>query len=210
MFKKEDLRKFDLFTNVEYSSISEFCTISYYSKDSIVFYYGDKSEKLSFLVSGSCSHLVESRDNIINIFESLPGDMLGDIENFNCDSIYYNSTVSTVSDSIILEINFYEFKKIFDNKMLISFLNLINIKNKKLKESINILLMDSMSKICYLIDNKIDYLNENKHFKIANSIGISPETMSRIIKKLIISKIIKKVNNKIIVIDCDKLKKYYS
>lgn len=71
------------------------------------------------------------------------------------------------------------------------------------------LILDSTSKVAQMLDCDLEIFNDNKKQDIAYFLNIQPETLSRILKKLIREGIIIQDNTKITVLDPQKLKEIY-
>ena len=184
---KLQLQNIVLFKDVDeetIQNIESFTTIQKVSKDNIIFYEGDESKHLYLLVKGviklfktSSSH----KEIVLKYFHD--NELIGEVANF--EDIPYPATAKAYSNIEILKIDFIKLKAIIVQNPNLSF-NIQTSLIKKIKNLENIistnLVLDSKERVAKYIYNYADTFFVTKNIEIAEILGVSPETLSRILK----------------------------
>ncbi|MCF6309586.1 MAG: Crp/Fnr family transcriptional regulator [Sulfurimonas sp.] len=184
---KTRLKSTVLFKNVDeeiIKKIENFTTEHHISKDNIVFYEGDEPKHLYLLVKGviklyktSSSH----KEIVLKYFHD--NELIGEVANF--EEIPYPATAKAYSDVEVLKIDFQKLKEIIVTNPDMAF-NIQTSLIKKIKNLENIistnLVLDSRERVAKYIHNHADAFFETKNIEIAEILGVSPETLSRILK----------------------------
>jgi len=184
---KLQLQNIVLFKDVDEDTIHQiesFTTIQKVSKDNIIFYEGDESKHLYLLVKGviklyktSSSH----KEIVLKYFHD--NELIGEVANF--EEIPYPATAKAYSNIEILKIDFVKLKAIIVQNPSLSF-NIQTSLIKKIKNLENIistnLVLDSKERVAKYIYNYADTFFVTKNIEIAEILGVSPETLSRILK----------------------------
>lgn len=176
-----------LFQNVDedtIKNIESFTTHHKVSKDNIVFYEGDEPKYLYLLVKGviklyktSSSH----KEIVLKYFHE--NELIGEVANF--ENIPYPATAKAYSDVEFLKVDFEKLKEVIFLNPSLAF-NIQTSLIKKIKNLENIistnLVLDSKERVAKYIYNHCDDFFETKNIEIAEVLGVSPETLSRILK----------------------------
>jgi len=176
-----------LFQNIDEDTIKKiesFTTEYKVSKDNIVFYEGDDPKYLYLLSKGviklyktSSSH----KEIVLKYFHE--NELIGEVANF--EDIPYPATAKAYSDVEILKVDFHKLKEIIFSNPNMAF-NIQTSLIKKIKNLENIistnLVLDSKERVAKYIHNHADVFFETKNIEIAEILGVSPETLSRILK----------------------------
>ena len=176
-----------LFQNVDedtIKNIESFTTHHRVSKDNIVFYEGDEPKYLYLLVKGviklyktSSSH----KEIVLKYFHE--NELIGEVANF--ENIPYPATAKAYSDVEFLKVDFEKLKEVIFLNPSLAF-NIQTSLIKKIKNLENIistnLVLDSKERVAKYIYNHCDDFFETKNIEIAEVLGVSPETLSRILK----------------------------
>ena len=184
---KVQLQNIVLFKDIDdetISKIEKFTTEQKVSKDNIVFYEGDEPKHLYLLAKGviklyktSSSH----KEIVLKYFHG--NELIGEVANF--EDIPYPATAKAYSDVEILKIDFKKLKAIIFENPNLAF-NIQTSLIKKIKNLENIistnLVLDSKERVAKYIHNHSDSFFETKNIEIAEILGVSPETLSRILK----------------------------
>lgn len=184
---KTHIKNIVLFQNIDEETIKKielFTTEHKIPKDNIVFYEGDEPKFLYLLVKGviklyktSSSH----KEVVLKYFHG--NELIGEVANF--EGIPYPATAKAYSDVEILKIDFEKLKEIiFSNPNMAFNIQTSLIKKIKNLESIisTNLVLDSKERVAkYIYDHSDDFF-ETKNIEIAEILGVSPETLSRILK----------------------------
>jgi len=176
-----------------------------FGKGTIIYYESDIDYSLQFLVSGLVKiYKLDKYDNEIFLYHIYAHNMISEFTSIDNASIYCFSNAQFVEDGAILSIDFKKFKKYFlDTGVLSSaFIKEILDKSHKLQYIINReLVFDATAKVAFMIQSDLDVFNTLKKNEIAFMLHIQPETLSRVIKKLIRNNIIKTEDKKYIIAD---------
>ena len=176
-----------LFQNVDedtIKNIESFTTHHKVVKDNIVFYEGDEPKYLYLLVKGviklyktSSSH----KEIVLKYFHE--NELIGEVANF--ENIPYPATAKAYSDVEFLKIDFEKLKEVILLNPSLAF-NIQTSLIKKIKNLENIistnLVLDSKERVAKYIHSHSDDFFETKNIEIAEILGVSPETLSRILK----------------------------
>lgn len=205
------LKNIVLFQNVDEDTIKKiehFTTEHKVSKENIVFYEGDAPKYLYLLVKGviklyktSSSH----KEVVLKYFHD--NELIGEVANF--EGMPYPATAKAYSDVEVLKIDFEKLKEVIFSNPNLAF-NIQTSLVKKIKNLENListnLVLDSKERVAKYIYNHADDFFETKNIEIAEILGVSPETLSRILKFFKDSEII---NIKKKYIDRDALIQYF-
>lgn len=188
----------------------------FFPKDKILFYEGDNARNLYLLVEGEVS-VYKTYDNgsiqVLRYFKPL--NLVAELANIH--KIPYTATGKCEKESKIIIIDFNRFQTLFNNKdeLLLSQSVLMNSIAGKLYYLMNLnsfrptKKLSILQQVIYLILDDIDILNEKKHWKVAQTLNISPESLSRAIKKLKENNLIDiDENNNLYIINKDKMKTF--
>ncbi|PHS58003.1 MAG: Crp/Fnr family transcriptional regulator [Sulfurimonas sp.] len=166
------------------AKIENFTTVQKVSKDNIVFYEGDEPKHLYLLANGviklyktSSSH----KEIVLKYFHE--NELIGEVANF--EDIPYPATAKAYSDVKLFKIDFKKLKSIIFENPNLAF-NIQTSLIKKIKNLENIistnLVLDSKERVAKYIYNHSESFFETKNIEIAEILGVSPETLSRILK----------------------------
>jgi CRP/FNR family transcriptional regulator len=117
-----------------------------------------------------------------------------------------------MEESVVLEIDFAEFKNKFLAKNILNseFINEILTKTRQLHCVVNReLVFDATAKVAFMLCDDLEMFNSLKRHEISFMLHIQPETLSRVLNKLKRNSIIEIENSKIIVLDKKKLTDIY-
>jgi len=208
---KTYIKNIVLFKNIDEDTINKienFTTVQKVAKNNIVFYEGDEPKFLYLLAKGviklyktSSSH----KEIVLKYFHE--NELIGEVANF--EEIPYPATAKAYSDVEVLKIDFEKLKGIIFSNPNMAF-NIQTSLIKKIKNLENIistnLVLDSRERVAKYIYNNSDVFFDTKNIEIAEILGVSPETLSRILKFFKDQEII---NIKTKFIDQDALLKYF-
>ncbi|MGE4397033.1 MAG: Crp/Fnr family transcriptional regulator [Sulfurimonas sp.] len=176
-----------LFQNVDEETISKiesFTTEHKVSKDNIVFYEGDEPKYLYLLVKGVIKLYKTSSNHkevVLKYFHD--NELIGEVANF--EGMPYPATAKAYSDVEFLKIDFEKLKEVIFSNPNLAF-NIQTSLIRKIKNLENIistnLVLDSKERVAKYIYNHSEDFFETKNIEIAEILGVSPETLSRILK----------------------------
>lgn len=181
------LKNIVLFQNVDEETIKKiehFTTEHKVSKENIVFYEGDEPKYLYLLVKGVIKLYKTSSNHkevVLKYFHD--NELIGEVANF--EGMPYPATAKAYSDVEVLKIDFEKLKDVIFSNPNLAF-NIQTSLVKKIKNLENIistnLVLDSKERVAKYIYNHADDFFETKNIEIAEILGVSPETLSRILK----------------------------
>jgi CRP/FNR family transcriptional regulator len=206
----QQLQKLDLFSslnNEELEQISNITKIEKFEKENIVFYEGDNPEYFYLLIEGFAKvYKVDPKGTEIVLHNFVGTTLIAEmasIEGFN-----FPATCICMEASTFALIKKDEFLKILQTNAAISF-QVTKSLTRKIKGMDGLLnrslIFDATTKVAsYIYDNPEIFKNK-KNKIIATELHMTPETLSRILKKLKDLKIIDKEHN---LLNKDKLEMF--
>jgi CRP/FNR family transcriptional regulator len=206
MFKLEEIPMFSALGQKYLKELQEQIHIKKYTKESIVFYEGDKSEYLHILLGGSVKLYKTSPKGTqiqINRF-SAPG-LIAEFAVFEHEP--FPATCEFVSDGAIGLLHFdklYEYlnQPQFSLELIKSLTGKVSLLSALVhKETI----LSSEAKVADLMLKKVTIFNRLKNNEIASILNLTPETFSRILTKMKKEGIVKIENHKLIILNQDAL-----
>ena len=201
---------FDELSQDQNNRLYEISSIKSYKKGNIIFYEGDKPEKLHLLLDGILKvYKVGPKGNEVVMHFFQPQTLIA--ETAHMQKINYPATAICETDCTLLEIDYDIFEKEFLRNPDIS-LKIIESLSKKVKSLQNIittnLTMDTFSRVCKFIYENEAHIHELSHRKIAAILNITPETLSRNIAILKKDAIVSVTKRKLKVLDKKHLHDY--
>ncbi len=205
-----NLKEFYFFNTLDENEIEELQKISIfkkYSKNEILFYRGDESKYLYLLVSGVVKlYKHDHKDNEIIIHNINAPSFIAEIANYEENPFPANCSFETESEVILID--YEKFRDNFLHKKEIStlFIKSLSKKIKYLENFIHTnMTIDINAKVAKFIYDNEASLSSLKQVKIAETLNIREETLSRKITKLIKDGIIEKEKRNIKIVDRQRL-----
>ncbi len=200
----------DIFNGLDNDDLETISKITFqksYEKDQIVFFETEEPKYFYLLNSGIAKvYKVDSKGNEIVLHNFVAPTLIAEmasIENFN-----FPATCVAMDSCDFLLIKKEEFVSLLKSNSNISF-HVIKSLTKKIKgmeELLNrSLIFDATTKVAHYIDEKTDEFVEKKSKDVANELNMTPETLSRVLKKLKDLNILDKDRN---LINRDKLQMF--
>jgi len=201
----ENLKDEQLLRLKQLSSVKEF------KKGGMLFFEGDEPKNLYILTEGVLRVFKSDfKGNEVVLKYFYPVSLIAELANL--DHIPYPASAEFEEDSKMIVVNFTAFEKEFLNNpdVLLSIVKSLTKKLKGLEEVISrSLTMDSTSRVAKFIYENDDLFLELKQNKISAILNITPETMSRVLKKFKDCGIIEFRDRKFRIIDKKKLENYF-
>ena len=193
----EAIKSIDFFNNLsekEFEFISNISSIREFSKDTIVYYEDDIDYSLQFLITGLIKiYKIDKYDNEIFLYYIYEKNMISEFRSLDDNSIYCFSNAQFKEDGAILSIDFKKFKKKFISTGILTnkFIKEILAKTHQLQCVLNReLVFDATAKVSFMLNNDLIMFNKLKRSEVAFMLHIQPETLSRVLKRLVRSKTI--------------------
>jgi len=207
----EKLKKISLFFNIKddlLKEIASFSTLKTYNKDEIIFYEGEKSNFFYGIVCGQVfMYDTTPKGDIIPKSNLSNGDIFGLIAKIQNRAYCLSAKSQTKSE--IIKIDYLKFKKLislppFSDRIIKMLSNKIvqEIEFNKLQK------FDATKRVIYALLNFPQKFIKRKKYLLAKELGMSPETLSRVLTKLKSENIICYCEKSIKVVNYEKLKKY--
>ena len=196
----DDLRAVNFFENFEeeeFKLLSSIAKRKNFTKGSILFYEKDVPTSLILLTSGLLKvYKTDPKNNEVIMHRFTPVHMVAEMAVL--EGIPYPASAAFETDGTVIEINFAAFQKEFLHKpeMALIFFKSLSKKIKYLEDVISLnVVLDSTARLAkYLCDN-IDEIGDLKHYYIAKNLHMTPETLSRTFKKLVVLGLLEKESN---------------
>jgi len=212
----ETIKKINLFAHLDNASLEKLASISYLSKfekNSILYYESDSVDKILFLITGLIKvYKIDKYDNEIFLYYVYPNSMISELSNINHNQIRCFSNTEFIEDSLMLAINFKKFKDEFllGNELIVKFIEEIIYKNQQLQCIVNReLVFDATSKVAFMLSNDLEMFNQLKRNQVALMLHIQPETLSRVLKRLVRNKTINVDKGIVMIENLEELQSIY-
>jgi CRP/FNR family transcriptional regulator len=213
---KEYIKKINLFAHLEDDALEKLASISHLSKfekDSILYYESDSMDKILFLLNGLIKvYKIDKYDNEIFLYYVYPNTMISELSNLNNNHIRCFSNTEFIEDSLMLSIDFKKFKDQFllGNELIVKFIEEIIYKNQQLQCIVNReLVFDATSKVAFMLSNDLEMFNQLKRNQVALMLHIQPETLSRVLKRLVRNKTINVDKGIVMIENLEELQSVY-
>lgn len=216
MNNKIAIQSLEFFSSLNDEQIEILLSFSFvykYPKDYVVYYEKNESNLLLFLLNGSAkAYKIDKNSNEIFLHYIHKNSLISEISNITKNSLYSFSNIALLEDSVILQVDYREFKgKFLNNSILCSeFSNEIILKSQQLQSLITReFLLNSVSKVAMMIHDNLSIFNKLKRAEISLMLHIQPETLSRVLAKLKRNSIIDISIGKVEILDYKALKSIY-
>ena len=114
--------------------------------------------------------------------------MISELTSTNNKEIYCFSNAEFIEDSIVLSINFEKFQEYFLSKNILTMelLEVLLNKTHQLQCIVNReLVFDATAKVAFMLTQDLEMFNKLKRQEVSFMLHIQPETLSRVLKKLL-------------------------
>jgi len=215
----EKLKNISLFNSLNQDELELLASISKYElypKNSTIFYEKEKLKYIYFLVSGEVKlYKVDRFESEIFLNRLTKNSFIYTVSNLcvNEDDplgVFYS--VEALRECYVLLIDVKKFKSLFLTKPEImkgilqesyrSILQLQYILNRDI-------VYDGMAKVAYKICNELESFNNMKKHEVAYCLHLQPETLSRILKKMVRTNLVELKNGKVSIKNMEILKSIY-
>jgi len=209
---QETISKISFFNSLSDEQIDEMSSISNvinYPKDSILYYESDSLNNLLFLVKGLIKiYKVDKFDNEIFLYHIYENSMISELISLRNDEIYCFSNAEFTEDSAILSIDFKKFQELFLSKNILT-MDLMEIlleKTHQLQCIVNReLVFDATAKVAFMLNQDLEMFNKLKRQEVSFMLHIQPETLSRVLKRLVRNETIEIESGKVKIINKEEL-----
>lgn len=196
----KDLREFYFFENLDdeqFAILSTFSHKKHYEKGAILFYEKDKPKSLLLLIEGVLKvYKTDQKSNEIIMHRFMPISLVAEMALL--ENIPYPASASFETAGVIIEIEFERFKKefLYNPQMAFLFFKSLSKKIKYLENVIALnIVLDATARLAKYIYEKESTLVSMKQYQLAEHLHMTPETLSRTFKKLVVLELLEKDAN---------------
>nr|MBS9778874.1 Crp/Fnr family transcriptional regulator [Campylobacteraceae bacterium] len=208
------LEFFQCLNEQELDALSLHVDILDFNLDEVLFYRGELKQNFLYLLSGEIKvYRVDRFDNEIFLYRLDENSMITDfidISTLTCKKCFANAVFTKESKILSIENSFFV-SMLKENAPL--YKNLVNESYKRLQRLENIInrdvVYDATSKVAHMLDTDLSRFNTLKKHEIAYELHIQPETLSRILAKMVRNSLIKIQKSKVEILDQKELKQIY-
>jgi CRP/FNR family transcriptional regulator len=207
----KEIYLFENLKGAQLKRLQEISRIRKHKRGEIIFFEGDRPRELNILTDGAVKVYKsdpKGKEVVINYF--YPVTLVAELANL--ERIPYPASAVFETDGAVISVDYHLFEEEFLKNPDISFL-IIKSLTRKLRNLDTVisqnLTMDATSRVAKLIDDNGNLFAHLKQNKIAAILNITPETMSRVMKKLKESGIIEYEEKRLKITDPEGLKELY-
>ena len=197
----------------EIERLSSFTTLHHYEKEYILYYEGQESNELCFLVKGLAkAYKLDKHDNEIFLYYIYENSMISELSNITEHILRAFANISFVEDAHVLKINYKKFKEEFLDKQLLcyQFSSALLERSLQMQSLINReFIFDAVSKVSMMLREDLTMFNKLKRHDISLMLHIQPATLSRVLNRLKRNNIIDIIHGRIEVLDVEALEEIY-
>lgn len=211
------LRNIEFFSSLDQEVLESLAThAKIYQKhaNDILFYEKEDKEEVYYIVKGSIKfYKVDRFENEIFLYKQDSNSLIYNVSKL-CKEYIIScySNAEFIEDSEVLVFDAGEFQKSIQNNH--NFMQVILKESFKMIQKLQCIISrdivyDGTAKVAHMLVNELDSFNKLKKHEIAYMLHIQPETLSRILKKLIRNEIIEVEKNQVVILDKTALENIY-
>jgi len=196
----QELTKCYFFDNLTSDDMKELESISKkvsYTKGSILFYEKEKAHSLILLIEGVVKvYKTDLKNNEVIMRRFRAPTLVAEMATF--EEILFPASASFETDGTVVIIDFKKFKTQFMDKPGVSssIIKSLSKKVKHLEEVIDLnIVLDTTARLAKYLHEHKSILEELKNYQIAEDLHMTPETLSRTLKKFSILGLLEKGSN---------------
>lgn len=185
----EILRTIAMFESLDaeaFASLEKMARIKKYNKGAILFFEGDSPDSVVILTKGVLKLFKTTQyDKEVVLHYFTPVTLVAEAAMLH--RIPYPATATFESDSEVILIDYKTFESCFLSNIETAKELIFSLSRKvRMLESVieRGMVMDAAERVYSLIQKSPEVFESLRNFEIANVLNISPETLSRILKKL--------------------------
>ena len=186
-----DLRSFYFFDNLtqeQLETINSFAIRKKMPKGSILFYEKELPKSLTLLTEGLLKvYKTDPKNNEIVMHRFKPISLVAEMAVL--EGLPYPASAIFETDGEVIQIDFERFKNEFlhDPDVAFVFFKSLSKKIRYLESVIALnIVLDSTSRLAkFIFDTNGEALTQYKHYQLAEHLHMTPETLSRVFKKLL-------------------------
>ncbi|MEJ2437868.1 MAG: Crp/Fnr family transcriptional regulator [Sulfurovaceae bacterium] len=205
------IKLFQMLPKHELEYVNKVVNILHKNKNDTIFLEGEDSDYLHMLLEGTAKvYRVDNKGNELLLHNFKAQSLIAELANF--ENMRFPASCKMITEGYIAKIKFTDFQILLQRYPALS-MQVINSLTKKMKFLDTViqqnLLLSSQAKIANFIYENEDVFVAQKQHQIASMLFITPETLSRNLKKFKEYGILENNKNKFTVIDREKLKEFF-
>jgi CRP/FNR family transcriptional regulator len=180
----------------------------------ILFYEKEDKQEVYYLVSGSLKfYKVDRFDNEIFLYKQEGNSLIYNVSKLCSEyTISCYSNAEFLEDSEVIIFDSQRFQELIATHPM--FMKMILKESFMMIQKLQCIISrdivyDGTAKVAHMLANDLHNFNKLKKHEIAYMLHIQPETLSRILKKLIRNDIIEIDKNNVVILDLEALKEIY-
>lgn len=202
---------FECLGKADFETLAGFCSLHRYEEGALLFYEEEHVGHLHLLLEGQIRVFKTDRlGNEIFLYFLESGDLITEFESLDRPACYAN--LGFAAPSQMLLIDFARFRELMrrNSALMESVLSAFINKTSRLQCALNReAVFDVTAKVAHFIRHHPDAFNRLKKQEVAARLNIQPETLSRVVRKLVRDKILLLEGDKIAVPDRERLESTY-
>jgi CRP-like cAMP-binding protein len=205
------VKLFQMLPKHELEYVNKVVNILHKNENDTIFLEGENSDYLHMLLEGTAKvYRVDNKGNELLLHNFKAQSLIAELANF--ENMCFPASCKMITEGYIAKIKFTDFQILLQRYPALS-MQVINSLTKKMKFLDTViqqnLLLSSQAKIANFIYENEDVFVAQKQHQIASMLFITPETLSRNLKKFKEYGILENNKNKFTVIDREKLKEFF-
>ena len=212
---EEILKNVFLFRHLNEKQIEDLKKISRIKKlksGEVLFYEGEEPKYLNLLIKGVVRiYKVDARGKEVTITYLCPVSLIAEVANLT--RFPYPANAEFETNGVVLQIDYDKFEAKFlkNPEICFSIVQSLLAKIKVIENAFSEnFILDATSRVAKFLYEDEELFNQLKHTKIASLLNLTPETLSRVIRKFKNMGILEKKGNKFIVKNREELKKFFT
>ncbi len=210
----DKLKNFYLFRHLDerqFARLEEISNIVDYKKGTILFFEGDEPKNMIVLLDGILQvYKTDQKGNKVILHHFFPVDMIAEIVNLEHMRYPASAEFETDGKALLIQYDLFEKEFLKDPEVAFAFIRSLSKKIKYLENVIATnLVMNSTARVAKFICEHGHEIATLKKSMIAADLNMTPETLSRILKKLSTLGLIEKKKDEIVILDREGLETFY-
>jgi len=208
----ENVFLFKALSEQQLKELEKISKLKSFKAGEVLFYEGDEPKYLNLLIKGVIRiYKTDARGKEVTITYLCPISLVAEVANLTHFPYPANAEFETNGAVLQIEYDQFEAKFLKNPEICFSIVQSLLAKIKVIENAFSEnFILDATSRVAKFLYEDEELFNQLKHTKIASLLNLTPETLSRVIRKFKNIGILEKKNNKYIVKNREKLKEYFT